>query len=685
MTNTNKNSTLPYQKKRNHNIALMMMITLMFPHQLVTVLNVKLICVDAFDWLWSHHEKLVVIDQKLSYVGGLDLCWGRYDTNKHPLYEPENQFNSYFFPGIDYSNARICDFINVNKYWVESVSRKKHCRMPWHDVHIRLEGPVCVDIARHFVERWNFERFEDKTESITNVKTLASANKVVNKKKEGWLNKFVEKVENEEDKKSNQDNQIIELKERDNNKNEEHKYLAKSKTIQDEFLKINPDKKENQLFNENENENNTQEIIFKDNNNAESDILNNLQKNFLLNKTIIDEDHLMRWTEYENKESTQKKDAYSALLNKITSSKKPQTKEKKEEMKLLVPKVYHGLFKKGTRSKVQVLRSASRWSIGINKTENSIWQAYYHLIEKSKHYIYIENQFCISKSFTEEERKECKYETSKVVQNEIALRLRLRIEKAYKEKEKFHVFVFIPLLPGFAGEPNESGTWQIIWKHTYESISHNKGLSLFEKLKEIMSEDEISNYISFYSLRGHTRIDNVPITELIYIHSKLMIIDDNKVLIGSANINDRSMLGTRDSEYAVIVKEERNYPSKMNDQNYECAKFAATFRIALMAEHMGLSPKDPILIDPLNDKFLSLIQERARNNTLIYRDLFGCYPDDTYNNFKSWQQRKTQSTSKEIIELQQKYEIRKNEIIGHIVEFPKDFWQDEKLGINFFA
>jgi len=46
-------------------------------------------------------------------------------------------------------------------------------------------------------------------------------------------------------------------------------------------------------------------------------------------------------------------------------------------------------------------------------------------------------------------------------------------------------------------------------------------------------------------------IDDVGVTELIYVHSKLMIVDDNYVIMGSANINDRSMLGTRDSEIAV--------------------------------------------------------------------------------------------------------------------------------------
>jgi phosphatidylserine/phosphatidylglycerophosphate/cardiolipin synthase-like enzyme len=44
------------------------------------------------------------------------------------------------------------------------------------------------------------------------------------------------------------------------------------------------------------------------------------------------------------------------------------------------------------------------------------------------------------------------------------------------------------------------------------------------------------------------------VTELIYVHSKLLIADDRLVICGSANINDRSMLGKRDSEVAVIIE-----------------------------------------------------------------------------------------------------------------------------------
>ena len=73
-----------------------------------------------------------------------------------------------------------------------------------------------------------------------------------------------------------------------------------------------------------------------------------------------------------------------------------------------------------------------------------------------------------------------------------------------------------------------------------------------QKLSDIPN---LSEYLNFYSLRNHgvTKIGK-PVTEMIYIHSKLMIVDDTKVILGSANINDRSMLGDRDSELAILIE-----------------------------------------------------------------------------------------------------------------------------------
>lgn len=36
-------------------------------------------------FLWAHHEKLVVIDQNYAFVGGIDLCYGRWDDHHHRL------------------------------------------------------------------------------------------------------------------------------------------------------------------------------------------------------------------------------------------------------------------------------------------------------------------------------------------------------------------------------------------------------------------------------------------------------------------------------------------------------------------------------------------------------------------------------------------------------------------------
>ena len=48
-------------------------------------------------------------------------------------------------------------------------------------------------------------------------------------------------------------------------------------------------------------------------------------------------------------------------------------------------------------------------------------------------------------------------------------------------------------------------------------------------------------------------MNGVPVSEIVYVHGKLMIVDDKKVILGSANINDRSMNGNRDSELAVLI------------------------------------------------------------------------------------------------------------------------------------
>ena len=49
--------------------------------------------------------------------------------------------------------------------------------------------------------------------------------------------------------------------------------------------------------------------------------------------------------------------------------------------------------------------------------------------------------------------------------------------------------------------------------------------------------------------------NDVLTTEQVYIHAKVCIVDDRLAIIGSANINERSQRGDRDSELAAIIKD----------------------------------------------------------------------------------------------------------------------------------
>lgn len=277
-----------------------------------------------------------------------------------------------------------------------------------------------------------------------------------------------------------------------------------------------------------------------------------------------------------------------------------------------------------------------------------------------------------------------KYNSIKI--NRIALHLRNRIKKAYDMKEKFRVFIIIPLLPGFAGEIQTSSTLQVILKYTYKSISRNKGLSLVEKLQEMLG-DEHSQYISFFSLRQHGLVNHIPRTELIYIHSKLMIVDDLYVIMGSANINDRSMIGERDSEFAVIYKETPTVITRMNDKEFVASAFAKNLRMKLMAEHLGINYSNASIIDdPVTDELYEKITSTAKKNTETYRSIFNCYPDDNMIDFQDIPHDKsTTMTEAEINELKERYTQHSSKIKGHIVQFPLNFLKNEILNRSFFS
>ncbi|KAI6781708.1 Phospholipase D1-like protein [Emericellopsis cladophorae] len=227
---------------------------------------------------------------------------------------------------------------------------------------------------------------------------------------------------------------------------------------------------------------------------------------------------------------------------------------------------------------VQILRSATTWSLGIEETEHSIQTAYIKMIEDSEHFVYMENQFFITSTEI--------YNTR--ITNRIGDALVDRIIRAHENDEDWRCVIIIPLMPGFQNtvDEQEGTSVRLILMCQYRSICRGEH-SIFERLRAKGIDPE--EYINFYSLRqwGIMSSGNM-VTEQLYIHAKTIIVDDRVALIGSANINERSMLGSRDSECAAIVRDTDMMWSTMGGQPYQVGRFAHTLRLRLMREHLGL-------------------------------------------------------------------------------------------------
>jgi phosphatidylserine/phosphatidylglycerophosphate/cardiolipin synthase-like enzyme len=98
------------------------------------------------------------------------------------------------------------------------------------------------------------------------------------------------------------------------------------------------------------------------------------------------------------------------------------------------------------------------------------------------------------------------------------------------------------------GEPEHAGTLT-------EAEGRVDAMSRYELEKEVPPEQWME-YLTILNLRNWTVLEKgAPVTEQIYVHSKLVIADDRCAVLGSANINDRSLLGDRDSEIAVLIQD----------------------------------------------------------------------------------------------------------------------------------
>ncbi|KAG8008128.1 Phospholipase D2, partial [Nibea albiflora] len=526
--------------------------------------------------MWAHHEKIVAIDQTVAFVGGIDLAFGRWDDSEYRLTdlglvrdsgvteeerkgdavdngmadgpkpsEPDEQTelepedltgNTKLWLGKDYSNFIKKDWVQLDRPFEDNIDRTQVPRIPWRDLSAGLHGHAARDVARHFIQRWNFTKI--------------------------FKNKY-----------------------------------------KDEF--------------------------------------------------------------------------YPYLL--------PKSHCTADSLPFTVPG--------STKAKVQVLRSADRWSTGT--CESSILNAYIHIIESSEHYIYIEPQlglFTASylpvSALSSHRATICLLSALRTSSSSAAPTGRTSTtgsamrswtgSYALTEKKKYRVFVVIPLLPGFEGDLSAGGgnAIQAILHFTYRTMCRGEH-AILSRLGEI--EDQWTEYITLCGLRTHSQLSDTLVTELIYVHSKAIIADDRCYLIGSANINERSMLGNRDSEVAVFVEDEERVPSVMGGEEYEAGPLTLALRKECFSVLVGASSDPSINIDdPISDEFFFLTwNEAAKMNTAIYDKVFKCLPYNSVRNMQDVKEYTSQDRLCDTDPEQAREELKA--VRGLLVHFPLKFLCEENL------
>ncbi|XP_010542434.1 PREDICTED: phospholipase D alpha 4 isoform X2 [Tarenaya hassleriana] len=246
---------------------------------------------------------------------------------------------------------------------------------------------------------------------------------------------------------------------------------------------------------------------------------------------------------------------------------------------------------------IQVFRSidhvsATEMPRGLS-VEKSIHDAYIEAIRRAERFIYIENQYFMGSCDQWENKND---RVGSGCTNLIPVEIALKIAAKIRDRERFAVYIVMPMWP--EGPPDSEAVEEILhWtRETTAMMYRIIGEAIRE---EIGYNDEIhpKDYLNFFCLanreekrdgdftansspRPNTHYWNAQRNRrfMVYVHSKLMIVDDAYLLIGSANINQRSMDGSRDTEIVIGCYQ----PERQIDVNDIRA-----YRISLWYEHTG--------------------------------------------------------------------------------------------------
>ncbi|KAG5136469.1 hypothetical protein JHK82_021200 [Glycine max] len=381
--------------------------------------------------LFTHHQKCVLVDslgsgnnRKITaFMGGLDLCDGRYDTPEHRLFRDlDTVFHNDIHNPTFQLNSNSCA-----------------PRQPWHDLHCKIEGPAAYDILTNFEQRW--------------------------RKAKKWRDFRLKKVTNWHD---------------------------------DALLRLDR----------------------------------------------------ISWIVKPSPCSNGDKSVH------VTDEKDP------ESWNVQIFRSIDSGSVKGFPKDVDKAKSQNLLCGKNLKVDQSIHTAYVRAIRSAERFVYIENQYFLGSSYHWPS-----YKNNAGANHLVPMELALKIAGKIGANERFCVYIVIPMWP--EGVPTSAAVQEILfWQGQTMSMMYKIIADALEKAG-LSDKYHPQDYLNFYCLGKRepqsTNISPTPNPSenralvsvkkfrrfMIYVHAKGMVIDDEYVIIGSANINQRSLDGSRDTEIAM--------------------------------------------------------------------------------------------------------------------------------------
>lgn len=561
---------------------------------------------------WAHHEKFIVIDYALAFIGGLDICYGRWDEKQHPLADvhPSGVQNE-IFPGQDFNNNRIMDFQSVEDWKSNQLSKAEFGRMPWHDVAMGVIGPCVYDIAEHFVLRWNFcKRDKYKRDDRYPWLTLEG--------REGEDEDLVAVQRPKFPVGGYVHHPLSPLSGKNlDNRGTVHAQLVRSSA--DWSSGILPSEHSIQT--------------------AYCDLIREAQHYvYIENQFFI--------TATGEEQSPIHNQIGRSIVDAVVKAGK---EGRKFRVIIVIPAIpgFAGDLREDAATGTRAIMDYQYKS--ICRGEHSIFGQVKAQGVNPEDHIFIFNlrsydRLNVNATLKKQEAESgMKYKDLQQAEiDELEAPLDDGEEARNRAKEKRRLFV---------GEQEESvGLGDRGGIIDPDSIADDAMLTEKKPSTEEWEGEPESEKENFFQ-------------EELYVHAKICIIDDEYVICGSSNINDRSQLGYHDSELSIVMRDTDLVEITMDGKPYKAGRHAHTLRSILWREHLGLippqtldatddpnaqppgehSPNDTLpgreadfVADPMGDDLWAMWTDRASTNTSVFRDLFHADPDDSILTFEDY-------------------------------------------------